>query len=122
MSNVQTLTFDVMNALCQEFAKIAESAEAVEQGLEAAGFAAWKPYERFFESYGTEDEIRIHRRCVIEEARIRLGTPYPWRFSEAERNLIIRSAFLEKLRQQREDRNGVPERELSQRYGGAEAA
>jgi len=117
------LTSEQAIALCRAFATLPNLASNIEDRLGSINFSAWRPYCKFLESFGTEEEVRIHRTCVIEEARTRLSTPYPWHLTDTERAQIYQSPFLDGLRVERDRANGVPEKDLSKRYdwGGERA-
>lgn len=118
------LNFDQADALCRSFVPIGDALFDIMGQLEAAGFAAWRPRYEFVKSFGDPEDIEVHRRYLVEMAKIRLATPDPWRFSEAELTRVYSSssAIFRQLKDTRDRLNGVPEDELSRRYGGAGAA
>jgi hypothetical protein len=108
------LSFDRASAICRELIPIADHGFDYLNRLCKAGFAAFMPRNEFIESFaGSPEELEIHRRCVVETAKERLGQPITIRKTEDERKQLYFSLFLQRLREERDKENGVPERELS---------
>ena len=59
--------------------------------------------------------------CVVEEAKLRLGQPWPMKFSPDERQLRFSSLFLDELYRRRDAENGCTVSELDAKYPGVEA-
>jgi hypothetical protein len=117
------LSFGQANAICQEFLRIGDQAFEYMARLGEAGFEACLPRHRFIESFAASaEELDIHRRCVVEIAKERLAHPGPMRISEEDFRQVYRSPFLQQLRQERDEANGVAVNKLSGRYPEGEAA
>jgi hypothetical protein len=117
------LTFEEANAICREFVPIGDQVFNYMTNLRAAGFHAFLPRHEFIESFAENaKELEIHRRCVVEEAKNRLGVPHPMRFSAEELKGIYRSSFIQQLEAKRDEANGVPRNQLERRYSVEEAA
>jgi hypothetical protein len=117
------LSFQQADAICREFLPIGDQVFDYMKRLREAGFEAFLPRQRFIESFAANPhELEIHRQCVVESAKENLARPQPIRMDDAEFKQIYRSPFLQRLREERDKANGVPERKLSTRYPGGEAA
>jgi len=117
------LSFGQADAICREFLPIGDQAFDYMQRLRETGFEAFLPRHRFVESFAANaEEVDLHRRCVVEFAKERLGRPGPMRMSDEEFRQIYFSPFLQRLRHERDEANGVPVNKLSSRYSGGEAA
>jgi hypothetical protein len=110
------LTFQQANAICQSFLPAGERILEYGRALRELGFEAWVPYHEFIESFGNEREIEIHRRCLIEQAKLRLGVPWPFAVPPGQEETIFSSSFLNFLREARDEANGVPEDKIGQFY------
>src|SRR4051812_19068533 len=108
------LSFNLANAICQEFLPIGDEAFSYMGRLTEAGFRAFLPRQEFIESFAeTADEVEIHRRCVAETAKEQLGQPTPILIFDDDFKQLYFSPFLQGLREQRDQVNGCPVRELS---------
>ena len=86
--------------------------------LREFGFEAFVPFNEFYESFAeSQEERELHRKCVIEAAKNRLGRPWPLRAGTTR----YVSPFIEKLCEQRDRENGVPVEQLSARFPGSES-
>jgi hypothetical protein len=116
------LSFAQANALCLELVPIGDEAYHYATQLENAGFNASMPRRKFIESFAeTAEELELHRRCVVENAKERLGQPTPIRIFDEDFKQLYFSPFLQQLREQRDRDNGCPVAELHNRYKGAES-
>lgn len=110
------------NALCREFLPIGDRVFDYMEQLNKEGFAAFRPRREYIESFATNDEeLAIHRRCVVEAAKERLGRPEPMCMHGEFDEETYSSPYLERLRAERDEANGVPENQLSSRYPGESA-
>jgi len=117
------LSFDVANAICSRWTSIADDVPDYLFQLETAGFKAFLSRIRYLEAFAEgEDELLLHRRCVMELVRERYGQPQSLNLPGFDLKRIYFSPFLESLRRERDRENGCSERELSSRYGLTEAA
>jgi hypothetical protein len=117
------LTFEQANALCREFLPIGDHVFDYMAELGKAGFEAFLPRHRFTESFAlNREELEVHRRCVGETAKERLGRPWPMHLSEENLKERYFSPFLQRLRAERDHANGGPENQLSSRYSQSETA
>jgi hypothetical protein len=88
-----------------------------------ADFEAFVPRNAFLESFAeTAEDLEIHRRCVAEKAKERLGQTIPIRIYDGDLKQLYFSPFLQQLRAERDKANGVPVHQLSSRYPGGESA
>jgi len=116
------LSFRQANTIFLEFLPIAEKIFSYMDRLKDAGFATWVPRSKFIESFAAnEEELRLHRKCVIEAAKNRLARPWPLSLKPDDTRLLFSSPFLHELKAKRDEENGVPEDQLSKRYGGGAA-
>src|SRR5262249_50164414 len=91
--------------------------------LSEAGFHAFLPRHYYIESFAESlEELEVHRRCVIEEAKNCLGWPDPFRLSNDEQKQVYRSIYLQKLQAKLDEDNGVARPDLEKRYPLKEAA
>jgi len=68
------LSFNQANELCREFIPVADGVFNYTAELEKAGFKAFLPRHQFIESFAeTDEELQIHRKCIIECAKEELG-------------------------------------------------
>jgi hypothetical protein len=117
------LSFERANAICREFVTVADEAFNFMNQLKQAGFRAFLPRHEFIESFAeTPEEVEIHRRCIVESAKERLGQPTPILINDDDFKQLYFSPFLQLLREQRDRINGCPVRELGSRYKGGESA
>lgn len=117
------LSFQQANAICREFLPLGDRAFDYMARLREAGFEAFAPRHMYDESFAeSPEELEIHRRCVVEIAKEQLSRPYPMRFSMEEFELTYFSPYLQRLRRERDQANGVPEDQLSGRYPMGESA
>jgi hypothetical protein len=117
------LPFQQANAICREFLPIGDQVFNYMMRLREAGFEAFLPRHRFIESFAANaDELEIHRQYVMEFAKERLAYPQPMRMDAVEFKQRYVSPFLQRLREERDKANSVPENELSTRYPGGESA
>jgi hypothetical protein len=118
-----TLSFEEANAICREFVPIGDEVFRYMAQLEEAGFKAFLPRHEFIESFAeTPEEREIHRRCVVETAKERLGRPSRMRIYDEDLQHLYFSPHLQQLRDERDRANGVPVNQLSSRYPGGESA
>src|SRR6266567_3003216 len=116
------LSFDQAIAVCRQFLPIGDGSFDYMGQLQEAGFEAFLPFEDFTLSFAASpDEIDLHRQCVMEMAKTLLGNPWPLMLVASRRDQLFRSPLLQDLRAKRDEENGLPENQLSSRYGGGEA-
>ena len=114
------LSFEQADRLCRTFLPLGDLVFDFMEQIQAAGFAAWLSRHKFIESFGTPEEAKIHRRCIAEIARERLGRPDSMPIPDLK--LLYFSPFLQQLRKERDEANGVDTSQLSTRYPMGEAA
>jgi hypothetical protein len=118
----ERMSFDRALLISQRLEPIGENVFRYAEDLRAAGFGAFLPYEQFVTSFaGTADEVELHRRILVEQAKVMLTTRWPLILVEGQCKTGFRSPLIDDLTAKRDAENGVPERELEQRYGPAEA-
>jgi hypothetical protein len=111
------LTFDQANTICRNFLPIGEALFDYMDALRGAGFSAFAPLQEFTQSYcGFQSEIETHKRYLIESAKYLLGHPFPFPISDVEEQQLYRSPLLEELSRERDEGNGVPLSQLTDRY------
>jgi hypothetical protein len=115
------LTFFQANDLCRRLVPIGDAIWKYMEQLRADGYGAFDARNDFVESFGGPEEVELHRRCAVEEAKLRLGQPWPMKFSPAERPLRYSSVFLDELNRRRDAENGCTASELNAKYPGVEA-
>jgi hypothetical protein len=116
------LSFAQANLLCRELVPIGDEAFNYMTGLVEAGFGAFLPWHKFVESFAeTPEELELHRRCIVENAKERLGQPTPIRIYDEDFKQLYFSPFLQQLREQRDQFNDCPARELYNRFKGSES-
>lgn len=116
------LSFHQANTLCRKFVPIGEKVFQYMDQLEESGFAAFLPSSKFVDSFAENpEELALHRQCIIETAKERLGQPTPIRIYDEDFKQLYFSPFLQRLRAERDRVNGVPVRELGARYPGDSA-
>jgi hypothetical protein len=116
------LSFEQANAICREFLPVGDEVFSYTAQLRKAGFEAFLPRHEFIESFAeTSEELEIHRRCVVETAKEKLGQPTPIAIYDKNLKQLYFSPFLQQLRDQRDEANGCPFRELSSRFKGGES-
>jgi hypothetical protein len=114
-----TLTVEQAAAICGGLLPIADQIFGYAEELRRAGFRAFVPRLTFLESFCVDAaELDLHRRCVVETAREKLGRPWPM---SLEKLPVYESPFLHQLREERDRLNGCPEDELTRRYSVGEA-
>jgi hypothetical protein len=116
-----TLTFFQANDLCRRLVPIGDAIWKYAEQLRADGYCAFDARNDFVESFGGPDEVELHRLCAVEEAKLRLGQPWPMKFSPDERRLRYSSVFLDELYRRRDVENGCTVSELDAKYPGVEA-
>jgi hypothetical protein len=117
------LSFEDANAICREFVPIGDQVFDYMARLREAGFEAFIPRQCFIESFAANpEELDIHRRCVVETAKERLGRPSRMRIYDDDLKHVYTSPFLQRLREERDRTNDVPVHQLSTRYPGGESA
>jgi hypothetical protein len=120
------LSVEEVRAICGGLLALGDETFRYADQLASAGFRAFAPRWKFTESFcAAQEELELHRRCVIERARSLVGRPWPplyVRWTAAERALLYASPLLERLRIERDKENGVPQNELSNRYPLGEAS
>jgi hypothetical protein len=96
-----------------QLASIAEKGEVYAMQLIDCGFSAFFPWQNFDASFCENAESETHRRYAIEVAKICLGSPHgPSGYLAHLRPDAYRSDFIERLRAERDARNGVPFKEI----------
>ena len=116
-----TLTFFQANNLCRKLVPIGDAIWRFSEQLRAEGYSAFDAHNDFVESFGEQDEIEVHRLCAVEHAKIRLGQPWPMKYSPEERKLLYASDLLNELYAKRDAENGCPATELDTKYPGVDA-
>src|SRR5579871_2215027 len=110
------LSFTQANAICREFLPIGDQVFDTMKRLREADFKAFLPRHRFIESFAaTPKEVDIHRKCVVENAKERLAQPWPMRIYDQDFEQLYFSPFLQELRKERDQINGVPMEQLRTR-------
>jgi len=115
------LTFQLANRICLGTLPIGESVWLYFNALCSDGFAAFRHYNEFVESFGNSYEVETHRQAVIEIAKSRLGQPWPMQVTGDERKLLYSSKFLAELGAKRDLENGCSVAELEKQYSDLEA-
>jgi len=111
------LTFTQANAICRGLIVIGDQIFDYMKKLQEATFEAFVPWIEFVESFAeTQEELDIHRRCVIEEAKELMGRPSRMKIFDDDLNELYFSPFLQKLREERDRANGVPVQRLSEKF------
>lgn len=110
------LSFVQANAICHQFLGAGEAVPEYERALKLRGFSAWIPYRDFLESYCNSGDIQLHRLCLIEQAKLDLGIPWPMRLRAPASERVYSSPLLDRLRAERDRMNGVPVTEIGNRY------
>src|SRR3979490_1874290 len=72
-----TLTFFQANNLCRSLVPIGDAIWKYMEQLRADGYSAFDARNDFVESFGGPEEVEVHRHCAVEEAKLRLGQPWP---------------------------------------------
>lgn len=115
----QALSVQQVNAICARLLPIGDKIFEYKEQLRDGGFAAFVPYHEFLDSFCTcEKDQQLHRQCLIEGAKNRLGRPFPLRMIRAYGEHLYFSPFFQQLLDERDQQNGVPETQLSSRYPG----
>lgn len=113
------LSSDQADTICRHFLSAGDAVFDYADELIRAGFSAFVPYWKFFESFCDDhDELQLHRKCVIEGAKNLLGRPWPFRANDVEERLLFRSPYLQRLTQERDEENGVPDFRLPIEFPG----
>jgi hypothetical protein len=115
------LSFATANTLCSTFVHAGDEIFNYARELEDAQFTAFIPYLRFVEDFcENEEEVRIHRQCLAETAKLVLGRPWPMALvaTRHDSKQMYSSEFLQRLLQRRDELNGVPEQQIDDRYPG----
>jgi hypothetical protein len=116
------LSFEQANAICRNWIALGDQADSYFETMLDLGFEAFLPRKAYIESFAAnESELVTHQRCVTETVKEQLGQPRYIPMSGDELKRIYFSPFLQSLRQQRDKENGCSERELTARFGPAEA-
>lgn len=116
---IPKLSFDQANTICRHFLPIGDATFKYADELIKAGFSAFSPYANFIESFcDSHENLQIHRKCVIEGAKNLLGRPWPFHVNDAEEGLLFRSPYLQRLIQERDEENGVPDDRLPTKFPG----
>jgi len=116
-----TLTFFQANELCRKLVPIGNAIWRFAEQLRAEGYSAFDAYNDFVESFGANDEIEVHRLCAVEQAKLRLGQPWPMKYSPDERKLLYSSNLLSELHARRDAENDCPASEIDTKYPGVDA-
>jgi hypothetical protein len=116
-----TLTFFQANELCKKLLPIGDAIWMYAEQLRTAGYSAFDAYSEFLESFGDRDEIELHRLCAVELAKLRLGQPWPMKFSPDDRKPLYSSSLLKQLQEKRDAQNGCTRSEIDKKYPGIEA-
>lgn len=107
------LPLDRQLKILSSVAQLAENGMSYSEDLATHGFSAFTPWQKFEASFCAPDECDIHRRYVVEVAKMFIGTPsgnpgyLAWSNPEG-----YRSAFIEQLRAQRDATNGIGFRDI----------
>lgn len=102
------LSLDQQLAILRRVAQLADEGERYSDLLREAGFSAFQPWQDFKSSFCTPDQRTTHRQYVIEEAKLKIGTPSGIPGHMARLNPEgYRSAFIEALRAKRDKVNGA---------------
>jgi hypothetical protein len=116
-----TLSFERAAALCLGFLPLGDRVEEFGNSLMKSGFSAFLPFERFILSHAVSpEEIDLHNRLVVENAKMFLATPWPLVLVQGRQVTSFRSELIEHLNAKRDAENGVPVHELELRYSIAE--
>jgi len=106
-------------AICEQLLPIGDMIFDYMSSLRQTGFAAFVPYYDFLNSFcSSEREQELHRQCLIEGAKNRLARPWPLVMFAPYQEHLPFSPFLQRLIDERDQQNGVPETQLSSRYPG----
>jgi hypothetical protein len=116
-----TLTFVQANELCRKLVAIGDAIWSFSEQLRADGYCAFDARNDFVESFGASNEIEVHRLCAVEQAKLRLGQPWPMKFSPDERKLLYSSTPLNELYAKRDAENGCTASELASKYPGVDS-
>jgi hypothetical protein len=116
-----TLTFFQANELCRKLVPIGDAIWRFAEQLRVEGYSAFDARNDFVESFGASDEIEVHRLCAVEQAKLRLGQPWPMKYSPDERKLLYSSDLLNELYARRDAKNGCSASELTTKYPGVDA-
>jgi hypothetical protein len=117
------LSFVQAMAMGREFIAIGDQIFDYMSQLRKAGFQAFQPRHEFVESFAQGDEeLQVHRRCVVEEAKEQIAQQVHMRLQGGERKHVWFSPYLQRLREERDEANGVPIHELYTRYDLGESA
>jgi hypothetical protein len=119
--SARKLSFARANAICRNIVGIGDHVFSYAEALKLSGFSAFEPHLRFVEGFcDTEEATNLHRACLIEVAKVSLGTPWPmWlRATPAERESIYSSELFKRLCRERDELNGVPVERIYERYPG----
>ena len=115
------LSFKRASLVCREFIPIGDALVSHINSLISADYSAFLPHYQFEQSFcTTEEDINIHIKCLIEEAKLTLGRPWPLslRVSFEDRQHIFTSIFIEELCKERDIINRVPVSQLALVYPG----
>ncbi len=112
------LSMHEVQAICLALCPIGEMVPNFADKLAAQGLRAFIPFFRFPEIFASDQQqVDVHRRCVVEEAKTRLSRPWPFRIGLRNES-FYKSEFLAQLAEIRDKENGVPLKEVSSRYPG----
>jgi hypothetical protein len=116
------LSFEQANVICRSLVVVGDKALEHVAELRRRGFAAFVPRAKFVEAFAeSSEELEIHRRYVVEQAKELLGRPWTIRIYDEDLERLYSSPFLQELRARRDQENGVPVGELRARYSPEEA-
>jgi hypothetical protein len=118
----QKLHFEQANEICRHWTAAGDELFGYLERLKAAGFEAFVPRKTYIESFAEgPEEVAIHRQCLVEMFKERLGQPTPIPIFDSDLQNLYFSPLLQSLRQQRDRENECTERELSTRFGAGES-
>lgn len=79
-------------AIVQRLIELGDRTFDLADNLRQRGYSAFDPYHRFFESFASHpNDVRVHRECVVEKAKVQLGA------SDRDLGAVYQSTLLERL-------------------------
>jgi hypothetical protein len=115
------LSFKQASSACRGLIPIGEALFDHVDSLENASYSAFLPHYTFEQSFcAGGDDFEIHKRCLIEQAKLTLGRPWPLslRIRREDKQYLFTSPFIEELCKKRDIANGVPVGQLALSYPG----
>lgn len=117
MSLVDRISFEVANCICRALLPLGDEAWTLTQQATDRGFRAYTPYNEFVESFGDADDIELHRICIKESIKAKLGRPWPFRLTASQASQVYFSKIISDLRNNLYEMHGVKsEREMNAKY------